>query len=70
MIPINPALPPTHVLVRFGSDVPLDAQGPALLAMEKRLREATGLDIRVHKDLMGDDSKLRVRMTEEERARL
>lgn len=70
MIPIRRSLEPLHVVVRFGDDIPLDAQGPALLAMEKALRAATGRDIRVHKDLMGDDSKLRVRMTEEERARL
>lgn len=58
------------VLVKFPPEVPLDAQGPALLQMEKMLRASTGLDIRVVKDLMGDDSKLRVRMTLVERDKL
>lgn len=59
-----------HVLVRFGDDVPSDAQGPALMAFEKHLRQLTSQDIRVFKDKMGDDSKLRVRMTQSERDKL
>ncbi len=62
--------PGLQVLVKFPAEVPLTAQGPALLAFEKELRLRTGLDIRVVKDLMGDDSKLRVRMTLEQRAKL
>ena len=59
-----------QVVVKFPKEVPLDSQGPALLLMEQALRAATKLDVRVVKDLMGDDSKLRVRMTLEQRAKL
>ena len=59
-----------QVVVKFPAGVPLSVQGPALLAMEKTLRAATRLDVRVVKDLMGDDSKLRVRMTLEQRNKL
>lgn len=58
------------VLVTFPEGVPLDAQGPALLAFEKKLRDTTGLDIRVVKDLMGDDSRLRATMTPIQRGKL
>ena len=56
-----------EVVVRFPKDIPLAVQGPFLLDAEKRLRAATGLDVRVVKDLQGDDSKLRVMMTVEKR---
>ena len=62
--------PGLQVVVRFPVGVPLDIQGPFLLDAEKRLRASTGLDVRVVKDLMGDDSKLRVRMTIEQRNKL
>lgn len=58
------------VIVRFDDGVPPDAQGRALLAFEKNLRQITGQDCRVFKDKMGDDSKLRVKMTPIERERL
>jgi hypothetical protein len=61
---------PLHVLVQFGDEIPSEHQGPALLAFEKALRKSTGLDVRVFKDRMGDDSKLRVRMTKEQRDNL
>ena len=61
---------PLHVIVKFDDGVPVEAQGPALLVMEKHLRVNTGLDCRVLKDRMADDSKLRVRMTQAERDRL
>ena len=59
-----------QVVVRFPEGISHDAQGKSLLLMEKALREMTQQDIRVVKDLMGDDSKLRVRMTLEQRAKL
>ena len=59
-----------EVLVTFPPEVPLDAQGRALFRMEKTLREETKLDIRVVKNLKGDDSKLRVRMTIAQREQL
>ena len=59
-----------QVVVKFPKEVPLAAQGHSLLLMERELRAITGLDVRVVKDLMGDDSKLRVRMTLEQRAKL
>lgn len=55
--------PGLQVLVKFPAGVPTEAQGPALLHMEMELRDATGLDVRVVKQLQGDDSKLRVMMT-------
>ena len=59
-----------QVVVKFPKEIPLEAQGVALLLMEKALRAATALDVRVVKDLMGDDSKLRSRMTIEMRQKL
>ena len=43
-------------------------EGPILLSMEKQLRSWWDLDIRVFKARMGDDSKLRMAMTPEERS--
>ena len=58
------------VVVRFDDGVPPEAQGMALLAFEKHLRALTGLDCRVFKERMGDDSKLRVMMTPAQREAL
>ncbi|MCR4308107.1 MAG: hypothetical protein NUV80_06120 [Candidatus Berkelbacteria bacterium] len=57
-----------NVTVHFDEEIP--EQGIALLAFEKHLRQLTGMDIRVFKDKMGDDSKIRQRMTPDERSRL
>jgi hypothetical protein len=65
-----PELPKYHVLLQFGSGIPSDAQGKAMLALEKHLRQLTGVPIEVFKETMGDDSKLRRSMTAEQRARL
>lgn len=59
-----------QVVVKFPKEIPLAVQGPVLLHAEQALRAATGMDIRVVKDLMGDDSKLRVRMTIAQRDKL
>jgi len=59
-----------EVKVHFPAGIPLDAQGPALLAFERHLRSLVELDVRVVKDLKGDDSKLRVMMTPAQRAKL
>ena len=58
-----------EVLVTFPNTVPTDCQGPALLQLEKTLRK-TGLDIRVVKNLKGDDSKLRIMMSQAQRDKL
>jgi len=58
------------VTVRFDEQIPALAQSQALLAFEKHLRALTGLDCRVLKDRMGDDSKLRLKMTAKERESL
>ena len=58
------------VVVKFGEEIPSEMQGVALLAFEKHLRSLTGMDCRVFKDKMGDDSKLRIRMTQAERDKL
>ena len=62
--------PGLQVLVRFPEAVPTEVQGPALLWFEMTLRLMTKQDIRVVKDLMGDDSKLRRFMTIEQRRKL
>lgn len=59
-----------EVLVTFPSAVPTAVQGHALLQMERELRASTGLDVRVVKTLQGDDSRLRVMMTQAQRDRL
>ena len=64
------AEPGLQVEVKFPTEVPLSAQGPALLHFEAELRAATGLDVRVVKALMGDDSRLRVKMTPLQRMKL
>ncbi len=58
------------ITVKFDDGIPPDVQGIALLNFEKDLRKLTGLDCRVHKDLKGDDSKLRVLMTQAQRDKL
>lgn len=58
------------VVVKIPDEVPSEVQGPALLEFEKALRKLSGMDIRVFKNKMGDDSKLRVKMTLVERDRL
>ena len=56
-----------QVVVKFPKEIPLAKQGAFLLEAEKSLRASTGLDVRVVKDLQGDDSRLRVMMTVEKR---
>jgi hypothetical protein len=63
-------LPRYHAMVQFGAGIPSDAQGKAMLAFEKHLRELTGAPCEVFKETMGDDSKLRRAMTAEQRAKL
>lgn len=48
-----------RALVRFDDGVPDDLQAKALFDLEKTLRSGCGLDIRVFKDRMPDDSLLR-----------
>ena len=62
---------PLHVVVRFGSGIPGDKQGPALLEFERTLRKMMpGIWVEVFKEVKGDDSKLRTSMTPEQRAKL
>ena len=58
------------VTVKFAEGIPPEAQGVAMLSFEKHLRAITGLDCRVFKERMGDDSKLRVMMTKKQREEL
>lgn len=58
-----------EVIVDFGKAIPPDLQGKVLLQMERSLRES-GVAACVFKRTMPDDSKLRLRMTDEERAKL
>lgn len=64
------AIPRYHAIVKFGPGVPGDAQGKAMLAFEKHLRDLTTLPCEVFKETMADDSKLRRSMTTEQRAKL
>lgn len=57
------------VLVKFGPGIPGDVQAKLMFDMEVALQKR-GLDVRVLKETMGDDSKLRVLMTPEERDRI
>lgn len=51
----------TKVTVTFeGDQVPDDVQAKCLFDFERALRERSGLDCRVFKQRMADDSKLRV----------
>ena len=59
-----------QVVVKFPQEIPADTQGPALLLFELMLRTLTKQDVRVVKDLMGDDSKLRRLMTIKQRESL
>ena len=62
---------PLHVTVKFGSDVPSYVQGAAMLQFERDLRaRMPGKWIEVFKDNKGDDSKLRMAMTKEQRDKL
>jgi len=64
-------IPDLHVIVKFGKGIPWDVQGKALLDFEKGLRAlAPGLWVEVFKEIKGDDQKLRVMMTPEERMKL
>ena len=58
------------VTVRFSEGVSAETQAQALFALEQYLRDWTGDDYRVYKDVMADDSKLRRLMTPAERERL
>ena len=59
-----------EVTVTFPAEIPTDVQGPALMLLELTLRTLTKRDIRVVKDLKGDDSKLRRLMTIKQRESL
>ena len=60
-------MPELKVLVRFDPAISPQAQSVALMHFELELRRLTKQDVRVFKDRMGDDSKLRVLMTLEQR---
>lgn len=66
----SPSLPPHHIEVKFGRGIPSDAQGRALLRLERYLREELGVPAEVYKEVMVDDLKRRRDMTPEQRASL
>ena len=55
-------VPGIKVTVKFEAGVPDDIQAKTLFDFEISLRTLSGLDVRVFKDRMYDDSKLRVIM--------
>lgn len=65
-------IPDLHVIVQFGKGIPSAIQGSALLAFERTLRDLANRElwIEVFKETKGDDSKLRMNMTPEQRAKL
>ncbi len=59
-----------NVYVELPDGISSEVQGVALMMFEKQLRALSGEDIRVYKQKMADDSKLRMMMTPEERGRI
>jgi hypothetical protein len=68
--PATRPLPPYHVEVKFGSAIGNDAQGRALLMLEKYMRITLGVPAEIYKAMMEDDLKRRRDMTVEERKTL
>ena len=58
-----------EVMVKFGRGIPGEVQAKMMFDMELALQKL-GHDARVLKETMGDDSKLRILMTPDERDRL
>ncbi len=58
-----------EVLVKFGAGIPGDAQAKIMFDMEVSLQKM-GYDARVLKETMGDDSRLRAMMSQEQREKL
>ena len=56
-----------EVTVNFPPEISTAVQGTMLFMLERELRVMTKLDVRVVKDLKGDDSKLRKLMTIKQR---
>lgn len=46
-------------IVKFDDGLPDDVQAKAMFDFEKNMRERSGMDVRVQKERMADDSKLR-----------
>jgi hypothetical protein len=67
---LKPTLPAHHVRVDFGAGIPGSVQGPALLLLERYLRETCGVPAQVFKQTLPDDLKRRRDMTDEQRATL
>lgn len=62
--------PGLQVTVHFPPGISSEVQGAALLSFEQTLRALSKQDVRVVKQLMGDDSKLRRLMTVQQRENL
>jgi hypothetical protein len=59
-----------QVVIQFGANISGDVQAKAMMQFEKWLRTLTSQDIEVFKEVMGDDSKLRAKMSDQQRAKL
>ena len=65
------AIEPYHAVVHFGAKIPGRVQAVALLEFERTLRRLMPEAwIEVFKEVKGDDSRLRMMMTPEERKKL
>ena len=65
-----PTLRDNQVIIQFAANISGEAQAKAMMAMEKHMRQITGQEIEVFKEAMADDSKLRAKMTQEQRDKL
>lgn len=65
-MPIKTNVPPNHVIVTFGDNIPPMARGPALLWLESYLRLNWKLDAEVFQETMRDQNKLRRDLTRED----
>ena len=64
------ALRENQVIIQFAGNIKGEIQSKGMMEFEKILRRISGMEIEVFKEVMGDDSKLRVQMTPEQRDRL
>ena len=63
-------IPDNNIVMAFAQNIPVEHHGPLMLAFEREARKVTGMRVEVFKRKQGDDSKPRMAMTPEQRAKL